>query len=58
MPMREGILDHVLILDLTITFCIYMRGLCHKCFGSDLELVISKKEIICKTCFEKMDANN
>ena len=35
-----------------------MRGLCHNCFVSNLELVIIKGEIICKSCSEKKNAKN
>jgi len=58
MPISEQIFHYVLILDLILSVCRHMRGLCHICYGSNLELVISKKEIICKDCFEKKNAKN
>ncbi len=35
-----------------------MRGLCHICFRSNLDLVISKGNILCQECFEKQNAKN
>ena len=35
-----------------------MRGLCHSCFTSGVELIISKGEILCKKCFDKKNAKN
>ena len=31
-----------------------MKGLCHSCLTSDVELVISKGKIICSVCHEKI----
>jgi len=30
-----------------------MQGLCHACLTSNVELVIDKGQIICRSCFEK-----
>ncbi len=35
-----------------------MRGLCHNCFRSGVELVISKGDILCQDCFDKKKAKN
>ncbi len=35
-----------------------MKGLCHKCLISNVELVIFKGEIVCKDCFQKLNAKN
>jgi hypothetical protein len=35
-----------------------MRGLCHGCFASGVELVSLKNDILCKDCFDKKNAKN
>ena len=35
-----------------------MRGLCHSCFNSGVEVVISKGKILCQSCFDKSNAKN
>ena len=35
-----------------------MKGLCHKCLVSNIELITLKGEIMCKDCFEKLNAKN
>ena len=32
-----------------------MKGLCHNCYTSNVDLVISKGEMICMPCFEKKE---
>jgi len=39
-------------------YLIDMRGLCHACFRSNVDLVISKGNILCQECFEKYNAKN
>jgi len=31
-----------------------MRGLCHSCLTSNIELVIIKNKILCKSCHTKL----
>jgi signal transduction histidine kinase len=41
------------------TFTIKLpKGLCHKCLTSNVELVIHKGQILCKTCFDETNAKN
>ena len=35
-----------------------MRGLCHTCFRSGVEVVIIHGEIICEECIAKKNAKN
>lgn len=35
-----------------------MRGLCHVCFRSNVDLVILKGNMLCPECFEKKNAKN
>ena len=35
-----------------------MRGLCHLCFRSGVELVLEKGEILCQDCYSKNNAKN
>jgi hypothetical protein len=58
MPISEQFFHHVLMPDLIFTVCRHMRGLCHNCYGSNLELVVTKGDIICQSCFEKKNAKN
>ncbi len=35
-----------------------MKGLCHKCMTSNIEVIVSKGEIFCHDCFKKLNAKN
>ena len=35
-----------------------MRGLCHNCFRSGVELVVEKGTILCEDCSGKKNAKN
>lgn len=35
-----------------------MKGLCHSCFRSGIDLIVSKGEIICQDCYDKNNAKN
>gem|GEM_PF-1298129 len=35
-----------------------MRGLCHICYASGVEVIVSKDDIICTSCMGKKNANN
>lgn len=35
-----------------------MRGLCHNCLSSGVELITSKGNILCQKCFDKSNAKN
>ena len=35
-----------------------MRGLCHNCLTSGVEILIEKGQIICLKCLEKKNAKN
>ena len=35
-----------------------MRGLCHGCYTSGVEIISEKGTILCKDCIEKKNAKN
>jgi len=49
-------INQVLIQDIILHYWV-MRGLCHICFRSNVELIILKGHILCQDCFEKNAKN-
>ena len=50
MPKKHPKTLYLLILDRTNV--IVMRGLCHHCFRSGVDIFLSKGESLCKDCYD------
>ncbi len=57
MPKSGSKILHLLILD-GIILMIMVHGLCHVCFTSGVEILISKGRILCQDCLNKINAKN